>query len=132
MAAVSFLQPPDNFWCAVFERAVKEYLKKSHNGKGIEVTFAHAEAIREHLKSTEESSPKNIGNYNASVGIAGSINSAKQLMQMIPQNGAIDERESEMMSVRWKVYRFNYQIPPQDQKSIVSCPKCFASLVLGI
>lgn len=24
---------PDNVWCAVFERAVKEYVKKSHNGK---------------------------------------------------------------------------------------------------
>jgi hypothetical protein len=30
--------------CAVFERAVKEYVKKSNNGKCIEVTFAHAEA----------------------------------------------------------------------------------------
>lgn len=26
---------PDNFWCAVYERAVKQYVKKSHNCKGI-------------------------------------------------------------------------------------------------
>lgn len=44
---------PDNFWCAVYERAVKGYLKKSHNGKRIEATFAHAESIREHLKAVE-------------------------------------------------------------------------------
>ena len=44
----------DNVWCAVFERAVKEYGKKSHNGKSIEVTFAHLEARREYLKSVDE------------------------------------------------------------------------------
>ena len=44
----------DNVWCAVFERAVKEYVKKSHNGKSIEVTFAHLEAMREYLKSVDE------------------------------------------------------------------------------
>ena len=44
----------DNVWCAVFERAVKEYIKKSHNGKSIEVTFAHSEAMREYLKSVDE------------------------------------------------------------------------------
>jgi hypothetical protein len=40
----------DNYWCAVFERAVKQYVKKSHNCKGIEVTFAHSELRREFLK----------------------------------------------------------------------------------
>jgi len=44
----------DNVWCAVFERAVKDYVKKSHNGKNIEVTFAHLEAIREYLKALED------------------------------------------------------------------------------
>lgn len=41
----------DNYWCAVFERAVKHYVKKSHNCKGIERTFASSEARREFLKS---------------------------------------------------------------------------------
>ena len=43
----------DNVWCAVFERAVNEHVKKSHNGKNIEATFAHAESVREYLKSVE-------------------------------------------------------------------------------
>lgn len=41
----------DNYWCAVVERAVKHYVKKSHNCKGIERTFASSEARREFLKS---------------------------------------------------------------------------------
>ena len=34
----------DNYWCAVFERAVKGYVKRSHNCKGVEGTFAKAKA----------------------------------------------------------------------------------------
>ena len=41
---------PDNYWCAVYERAVKQYVKKSHNCKGIEATFAQSESRREFLK----------------------------------------------------------------------------------
>ena len=44
----------DNYWCAVFERAVKSYVKRSHNCKGVEKTFAKTEARREFLKSLEE------------------------------------------------------------------------------
>ena len=40
----------DNYWCAVYERAVKQYVKKSHNCKAIEVTFAQSELRREFLK----------------------------------------------------------------------------------
>ena len=40
--------------CAVFERAVKSYVKRSHNCKGVEGTLAKAEACREFLKSLEE------------------------------------------------------------------------------
>lgn len=43
----------DNYWCAVFERAVKDYVKRSHNFKGVEGTFASAEARREFLKSLQ-------------------------------------------------------------------------------
>lgn len=46
------------------------------------------------------------------------------------KNGGIDERETEMMSVRWKVFNFNRQIPPSEQKEVVACPACFARLVL--
>ena len=44
----------DNYWCAVFERAVKDYVKRSRNCKGVEGTFAKAEARREFLKSIQE------------------------------------------------------------------------------
>ena len=40
----------DNYWCAVFERAVKDYVKRSKNCKGVEGTYAKAEARREYLK----------------------------------------------------------------------------------
>ena len=46
------------------------------------------------------------------------------------RNGVIDERETEMMRVRWKLIQFNHQIPPNSQKDIASCPRCFASLIL--
>ena len=44
----------DNYWCAVFERAVKHYVRKSHNSKGIEITFAKSESRREFLKSIDD------------------------------------------------------------------------------
>ena len=40
-----------------------------------------------------------------------------------------DERETEMMSVRWKVYELFQQIPEHEQKNIPPCGKCFAQLV---
>ncbi|XP_048578361.1 uncharacterized protein LOC125560609 isoform X2 [Nematostella vectensis] len=46
----------DNYWCAVFERAVKGYTKTASNCRGVEKTFALAESRREFLKpySTQE------------------------------------------------------------------------------
>ena len=46
------------------------------------------------------------------------------------KNGVIDERETEIMRVRWKLIQFNYQIATNLQKDITSCPRCFASLIL--
>lgn len=46
------------------------------------------------------------------------------------KRGIIDERETEMMSVRWRVYTFNHQIPAAQQVEVPPCPKCFARLVL--
>lgn len=43
----------DNYWCAVFERAVKSYVKKSHNCKEVEKSYAGAEMRREFLKGLE-------------------------------------------------------------------------------
>ena len=44
----------DNYWCAVFERAVKSYVKRSRNCKGVERSFTKAEARRECLKNLKE------------------------------------------------------------------------------
>ena len=47
------------------------------------------------------------------------------------KNGVIDERETEMMSVRWRVFNFNYQIPPEEQFEIRPCAKCFGTFILS-
>jgi len=46
------------------------------------------------------------------------------------RGGNVDERESEMMRCRWKVFRFNYQIPEDEQINVPACPRCFAQLIL--
>ena len=56
----------DNYWCAVFERAVKDYVKRSQNCKGVEVTYAKAEAHREFLKSVQEDNTEDCKNCDIS------------------------------------------------------------------
>ena len=46
------------------------------------------------------------------------------------RNGRIDERETKMMAVRWRVFELNKKIPEEEQKDISPCPRCFAELVL--
>ena len=41
------------------------------------------------------------------------------------KNSVLDDKETEMMSVRWKVFRFHSQIPKEEQKDIPPCGKCF-------
>ena len=47
------------------------------------------------------------------------------------KNGALDEKETEMMDVQWKIFRFHAQIPQEKQKQLPPCGKCFATLILG-
>ena len=47
------------------------------------------------------------------------------------KGGVIDDKETQMMAVRWKIFQFNYQIQEEDQREIPSCPKCFAELILS-
>ena len=43
-----------------------------------------------------------------------------------------DDRETEMMAARWKVFKFSHQFKEKDQKDIPPCCKCFAKqAVLG-
>ena len=47
------------------------------------------------------------------------------------KNGALDDKETEMMNVHWKIFRFHAQIPQEKQKQLCPCGKCFATLILG-
>ena len=46
------------------------------------------------------------------------------------KNGAIDERETEMVTVRWKVFNFSRQIPQAEQQEVTAYSTCFANLIL--
>ena len=46
-------------------------------------------------------------------------------------SGIVDERETDMMAVRWNVFTFHVQIAPSEQKDLLPCGRCFAELVLG-
>lgn len=46
------------------------------------------------------------------------------------RGGVTDERESEMMSVRWKKFSLHAQIPADQQRSLRPCARCFADLLL--
>ena len=41
-----------------------------------------------------------------------------------------DERETEMMAARWKVFQFTHQIPQSEQIELPSCARCFSELVM--
>ena len=47
------------------------------------------------------------------------------------KGGCIDERETEMMRVRWKIFNFSSQIPHCEQRNVPPCPRCFAKLILS-
>ena len=40
--------------------------------------------------------------------------------------GVLDDRETNMMSLRWKVYFLHAQIPESEQVNLSPCAKCFA------
>ena len=46
------------------------------------------------------------------------------------KNGVIDQRETDMMALRWKIFHFNVCIAEQNQEEIRKCAKCFATLIL--
>ncbi len=46
------------------------------------------------------------------------------------KGGVMDERETEIMAVRWKLFKFTHQINPEDQKNGPSGGHCFSKLVL--
>ena len=46
------------------------------------------------------------------------------------RNNVSSASEDEMMEQRWKMYEFTHQIPPEEQKDIPPCARCFSTLVL--
>jgi hypothetical protein len=48
----------------------------------------------------------------------------------VGKGGCFDEKETEMMSARWKLFSFFYQIPESSLKEIPCCKRCFSELVM--
>ena len=44
--------------------------------------------------------------------------------------GIEDQRETEMMTARWRFFSFHHQIDEREQKELVPCPSCFCTLVM--
>ena len=53
----------------------------------------------------------------------------KAKIQFVGKNNTGDNRETEMMDGRWKVFEFHHKIPQYEQKPIIPCPRCFAESV---
>ena len=47
------------------------------------------------------------------------------------RGGVVDERETEMTQVRWRIFHLSHQIRQQDQRAVPPYGKCFARLVLS-
>ena len=45
------------------------------------------------------------------------------------RGGVLDQRETEMMRVRWVVYSLYSQIPEEEQVSVPACSRCFSELI---
>ena len=43
----------------------------------------------------------------------------------------LNEHETELMSVRWKIFTFSHQIKEHDQQEMEAFSKCFADLFLN-
>ncbi len=44
------------------------------------------------------------------------------------KNGIVEERDTEMMAVRWRAFEFKFQIPEARQRRIQPCPKLFETI----
>ena len=45
--------------------------------------------------------------------------------------GVLDQRETEIMLVRWVVYSLYSQIPKEEQVSVTACSRCFSELIFS-
>jgi hypothetical protein len=58
------------------------------------------------------------------------VATSKSVITYIGKYNTTDETENEMMSVRWKVFKFHHRIPQAEQKNVPPCPSCFSKLTL--
>ena len=54
---------------------------------------------------------------------------AKALISFVKAS-MIDDRETEMMTVRWRIFTFRHQFDIHSQKTVPSCAYCFATFLL--
>ena len=47
------------------------------------------------------------------------------------RGGQLDQRETEMMGVRWNHFKLYKQIARDAQREVAACAKCFARLILN-
>ena len=55
---------------------------------------------------------------------------SKAKIAFVGKHNTSDDREIEMMDVRWNIFEFTRRILQADQKIITPCPICFTELVL--
>ena len=46
------------------------------------------------------------------------------------KGSVMDDRETEMMSVRWRIFTFRHQFSLEEQKTVSPCGHCFAKMLL--
>ena len=73
--------------------------------------------------------PKN--HYATDICISADIPILATAKSRIVYQGKYNTSDSnDMMAARWKVFEFFQQIPEEEQKDIIPCPKCFSTLTL--
>ena len=55
---------------------------------------------------------------------------SKQRLEYVGKFNSRDDRETEMMNVRWNVFEFSYRFSEEERLDIEPCPTCFARFVL--
>ena len=55
---------------------------------------------------------------------------SKEAIELVGKYNVKDQRETDMMSSRWREFNFGHQIPKEDIKDLEPCPRCFCTLVV--
>lgn len=58
------------------------------------------------------------------------FSTSKAPIEYVGKFNSRDDKETEMMSVRWKVFSFYHQFSENEQKQVVPCARCFSELVV--